>query len=64
MIPAVFILRFTGILQYEKKPVSPGEESVVPPGSMTPSMSRVPLSATEEPMAGADEDPATQDVKM
>ena len=62
MIPAVFVLRFTGILKYEKEPVKSGEEAVVPPGSMTPSLSRVPLSATEEPMGGAEDDQVIQDV--
>merc|ERR1712079_419789 len=33
MIPAIFILRYTGILKYEKEPVKGGEESVVPPSA-------------------------------
>lgn len=62
MIPAVFVLRITGILKYEREPVRPSEAAVVPPGSVTPSLSRVPLSATEEPMAGAGDDEVVQDL--
>lgn len=64
MIPGVFLLRYFGILKYEQRPVKPGQELIVPPGTVTPSMSHVPLTATEEPLAGSfkDEDDDDEEV--
>lgn len=52
MIPGVFVLRYCGILKYEQRPVKAGQELIVPPGTVTPSLSHVPLTATAEPLDG------------
>lgn len=62
MIPGVFVLRFFGILKYEQRPVKPGQELIVPPGTVTPSMSHVPLTATEQPLAGSYKDEDEEEV--
>lgn len=55
-VPIVALLRFSGILKYEKPASKPNGESVVAPGSVTPSLSRVPLPPMEMPLAGTHDD--------
>lgn len=55
-IPIFALLRYFGILKYKKPTPKSGGGDVVAPGSVTPSMSRVPLPPMEEPLAGTRED--------
>ena len=54
-IPIFALLRYFGILKYKKPAAKPGSEAVAP-GSVTPSLSRVPLPPMEEPLAGTRDD--------
>ena len=51
-IPIFALLRYFGILKYKKPTSKPGGGEIVAPGSVTPSLSRVPLPPMEEPLAG------------
>lgn len=55
-VPIVALLRFFGLLKYQKPTSKQGEAGVVAPGSVTPSMSRMPLPPMEVPLAGTRED--------
>ncbi|XP_078360308.1 sodium-dependent neutral amino acid transporter B(0)AT1-like isoform X2 [Oculina patagonica] len=55
-IPIFALLRYTGILKYKKPMAKPGSGEAVAPGSVTPSLSRVPLPPMEEPLAGTRDD--------
>ncbi|XP_015779944.1 PREDICTED: sodium-dependent neutral amino acid transporter B(0)AT1-like isoform X1 [Acropora digitifera] len=55
-VPIVALLRFLGILKYEKPASKPNSEGVLAPGSVTPSLSRVPLPPMEMPLAGTRDD--------
>ena len=55
-VPIVALLRFLGILKYEKPASKPDSEGVLAPGSVTPSLSRVPLPPMEMPLAGTRDD--------
>ena len=55
-VPIIAVLRYFGILKYQKPAPKQGEEMVIPPGSVTPSMSRTPLPPMEEPLAGTNYD--------
>lgn len=55
-VPIVALLRFFGLLKYKKPTPKQGEAGVVAPGSVTPSMSRLPLPPMEVPLAGTRED--------
>ncbi|EDO46589.1 predicted protein [Nematostella vectensis] len=55
-IPLVFILRRFGFTKYERQTSKGAEENIVPPGAMTPNLTRVPITMTEEPMGGAEDD--------
>lgn len=50
-IPVVFILRRFG---WVKMDVSKSTGDVIPPGALTPNLSRAPIALTEEPMGGED----------
>ena len=54
-VPIVAVLRYFGIMKYQKPTTKPGE-GMVAPGSVTPSLSRVPLPPMEVPLAGAHDD--------
>ena len=54
-VPIFALLRYFGILKYNKPAPKPGE-GVVAPGSVTPSMSRVALPPMEVPLAGTRDD--------
>lgn len=55
-IPIFALLRYFGILKYKKPTSKSGGGEVIAPGSVTPSLSRVPLPPMEEPLAGTHED--------
>lgn len=55
-VPIVALLRFLGILKYEKPASKPNSEGILAPGSVTPSLSRVPLPPMEMPLAGTRDD--------
>lgn len=55
-VPIIALLRFLGILKYEKPASKPNGEGVLAPGSVTPSLSRVPLPPMEMPLAGTRDD--------
>lgn len=54
-VPIVALLRYFGVLKYQKPTPKQGE-GVIAPGSVTPSMSRVPLPPMEVPLAGTRDD--------
>ena len=54
-IPLVFVLRRFGFTTYQSKAQQSGQDDVIPPGAMTPQLSRVGLNMTEEPLAGTDD---------
>ena len=55
-IPFIFILRRFGFTNYEKKVGrSVRGDDVIPPGSLTPQLSRVALNLSEEPLGGTDD---------
>lgn len=55
-IPGFAVLRYFGILKYKKPTPKQGSGEAVAPGSVTPSMSRVPLPPMEVPLAGTRDD--------
>ena len=55
-IPIFALLRYFGILKYKKPTPQQGAGDDVPPGSITPSMSRVPLPPMEVPLSGTRDD--------
>lgn len=55
-IPIFALLRYFGILKYKKPMAKSGSGEAVAPGSVTPSLSRVPLPPMEEPLAGTRDD--------
>lgn len=55
-IPIFALLRYFGILKYKKPTPQQGAGDGVPPGSITPSMSRVPLPPMEVPLSGTRDD--------
>ena len=55
-IPIFAVLRYFGILKYKKPSAKPGSDGELAPGSVTPSLSRVPLPPMEEPLAGTRDD--------
>lgn len=54
-VPIVAVLRYFGIMKYQKPSTKPGE-GIIAPGSVTPSSSRVPLPPMEVPLAGTCDD--------
>lgn len=55
-IPFIFILRRFGFTNYEKKARrSVRGDDVIPPGCLTPQLSRVALNLSEEPLGGTDD---------
>ncbi|XP_068710937.1 sodium-dependent neutral amino acid transporter B(0)AT3-like isoform X1 [Montipora foliosa] len=54
-VPVVAFLRYFGILKY-KKAASKPTDGIVAPGSVTPSLSHVPLPPMEVPLAGTRDD--------
>ena len=55
-IPSFALLRYFGILKYKKPTAQQGAGDGIAPGSVTPSMSRVPLPPMEVPLAGTRDD--------
>ena len=55
-IPGVGLLRYFGFFKYKRPSQKPGQEMTIPPGSVTPSMSRVALPPSEQPLAGTEDD--------
>jgi len=55
-VPIVAVFRYFGILKYQKPSAQKQGEGVIAPGSVTPSMSRVPLPPMEVPLAGTRDD--------